>query len=252
MVKEEKIKAVDNLKEEISKYKVVGIIDLFKLPARQAQDIKKKLENKAVIKVIKRSILLRAIRGLENLKALEEHLPPQPAIMLTNEDPFKIYLKISKLKSETFAKEGDVAPDDIMVYAGPTTLLPGPVISEFAKAKIPAGVEEGKIAIKKDTLVAKKASVITKDLASILRKLNIKPILVGLNVVCLFDGNLYLKDVLDLVGDSYINKLKEAFIQALNISVAIGYPTAESIGILLSKAYNEAKILEDKLIGGVN
>ncbi len=251
MVKEQKIRAVEKLKDDFGNYKVVGIIDLFKLPTKQMQEIKKKLDGRVAVKIAKKSILLRALEASQHLKVLENHLPSQSALLFTNEDPFRIYLTISNLKSETFAKEGDVTEEEIIVYPGPTNLLPGPVISEFAKVKIPAGVEGGKIAIKKETLVAKKGDAISKDLSSILRKLGIRPIKVGLNVVCLFDGNLYLKDSLGLVGEGYLNKIREAFSQALNLSVAINYPTKENIGYLLSKAYNQAKYLDEKLMGGV-
>jgi|FaiFalDrversion2_1042247.scaffolds.fasta_scaffold09895_2 large subunit ribosomal protein L10 len=252
MRKEEKIKMAEKLAEELNKYSVVGIIDLFKLPTRQVQEIKKKLRDKALIKVFKKSTILYAFKKAEKFKVLEKYLPSQIAILFSNEEPFKLYLTISKLKSEAFAKEGDKVEEDIVVHAGPTNLSPGPVMSEFGKLKIPVGVEGGKIAIKKDTVVAKKGDVISKDLASILRKLNIKPIKIGLNVVCLFDGNLYLKDVLDMVGENYLNKIKEAFNQALNLSINICYPTKENISYLLFKAFNQAKFIENKLIGGVN
>ena len=124
----------------------------------------------------------------ENLKPLIADLPSQPALMFTEEDPFKIYLTISNLKSDTYAKDGDIVDTEILVTAGPTSLLPGPVISEFAKVKIPAGVEAGKIAVKKDTVVAKAGDKVSKDLANILRKLNIKPMKVKMNVYGIFDG----------------------------------------------------------------
>ncbi len=251
MVKEEKIKAVEDLKKDFTSYKVVGVIDLFKMPSKQMQEIKKKIGEKAAMKVIKKSILLHAMEGSKDLKVLEEKLPTQPAILFTNEDPFKIYGAIAKLKSDTYAKDGDVAEDEIAVSAGPTSLMPGPVISEFAKVKIPAGVEGGKIAIKKDTVVAKKGDAISKDLSGILRKLNIKPIKIGMNVVCLFDGRqLYMKDSLGLVGEGYLNKMREAFSHALSLSVAVGYPTKENIGHLLAKAESQAKFLQNKLLGG--
>ncbi len=253
MVKEEKVKAVENLAGGMKKHKIIGVIYLYKLPTRQMQEIKKKLGERVAIKVFKRSVLLRALDTRQDLKELEKNLPLQPAMVFTDEEPFKLYATISKLKSDVYAKTGDVADDEIMVYAGPTSLLPGPVISEFAKVKIPAGVEEGKIAVKKDTVAAKKGDVISQELASILRKLNIKPMKVGLNMVCIFDGaNLYMKDVLDLVGDSYLNKVREAYMHALNLSVAVGYPTADNIGLLLAKAHSQAKYLEEKLIGGAN
>ena len=54
----------------------------------------------------------------------------------------------------------------------------------------------------------------------------------------------YLKDILDLVGENYLNKIKQAFNEALNLSVAIGYPTKENVAHLLAKAYRQAKAVE--------
>lgn len=254
MVKESKTKAVEELKQLIEKYPVVGFIDMHKMPSRQMQQIKKQLQERMSMTMVKKSILLYAIKGAnkEKITELEKNIPTQPAIFFTTEDPFKIYLGIDKLKSPTSAKEGDVAEDEILVSAGPTSLMPGPVISEFAKAKIPAGVEEGKIAIKKDTVVAKKGNVISKDLANILRKLKIEPIKIGLTVVAIYDkGMIYTRDSLSLVGEGYLNKIKEAFNNALNLSVSIGYPTKDNVQHLLAKAYREAKAIESK-IGGAS
>jgi hypothetical protein len=46
-------------------------------------------------------------------------------------------------------------------------------------------------------------------------------------------------------------KLAEAFNQALNLSVAICYPTRENIGHLLAKGYRVASGLKNK-IGGLS
>jgi large subunit ribosomal protein L10 len=167
-------------------------------------------------------------------------------------EPFRFYLMISKLKLSGFAKEGDIAPENIIIPAGPTSLLPGPVISELNKAGIPVGIEEGRISVKKDAMVAKKDDKISKELAIALRKLNVKPMKIGLNIVAIYDnGKIYGKEVLSLVGENYLNKLKEALNQALNLSVGICYPTKENIKLLLAKAFNNAKALESRL-GGVN
>jgi len=251
--KEEKLKAVEELKKLIEESSVIGIIDAFKLPTKQLQDIKKQLRDKVTIKLVKKSILLHAIRNAkkDKITELEKIIPLQPAILFTNSEPFKFYLTVDKMKSPTFAKEGDISEEDILITAGPTSLLPGPAISELSKVGLVAGVEEGKIAIKRDKVVAKKGDKISKELASVLRKLKIEPIKVGINIFALFEnGMVYKKDVLVLVGDNYINKLKQAFNEALNLSVAIGYPTKDNIGYLLSKAYQNAKYIESK-IGGV-
>lgn len=250
MSKEEKIKAVEELSKLMNSYSTIGFIDMKKLPAKQLQDIKKGLGEDVVIKVTKKSSVVFAMKALkkENVSELEKLMPIQPGLVITKLSPFHLYKNINLLKSTTYAKEGDIAESDIEVKKGPTSLLPGPVISEFAKVKIPAGVEGGKIAVKKDIVVAKKGDVISADLANILRKLNIKAAEVKMNVAVLHqNGEIYTKDVLKMV-DEYPEKVKEAFSYALNLSIAIGYPTKENIGYLLAKAYCNAQALEK--IGG--
>ncbi len=253
MVKEEKLQQVENLKNVFDTYSTIGIVDMHKMPTKQLQEIKKAIRGKGEIIVTKKSILLHALKKVEkkNIQELEKNIPTQPSLIVSNISPFKFYLTVSRMKSPTYAKEGDVAEDEIVVFAGPTGLMPGPVISEFGKLGIPAGVEEGKVAIKKDKTVAKKGSVISKDLASILRKLKIQPAKVGIRIVVIYEnGILYAEDVLNLAGDAYIEKLKLAHQEAMNLSVSISYPTKENIKILLAKAYQNARAVQSKIGGG--
>jgi len=252
LVREEKIAEAEELKKLIEEYSVIGFINMFKLPSRQLQEIRNKIRGDAVITMTKKSLLKVAIKNVkkQNLNELEKAMPQQPAIVFSRLGPFKLFSMISKLKSPSFAKEGDVAQTDIKVSAGPTSLLPGPVISELSRAGIPAGVEDGKIAVKKDVTVAKKGDKITKELANALRKLGIEAKEVELNIVAIYDnGMVYTKDKLNLVN-IYPGKMNEAFNQALNLSINICYPTKENIKFLLVKAFNSAKVLEGK-VGGV-
>lgn len=252
MVREEKVKEVEELRKTIDSYPIIGILDMFKLPSRQLQEIQKKIRGKALIKMTKKSLLKLAIKNStkQKIQELEKTIPQQPAIVFTELEPFKFYVTVDKMKSPAAAKEGDVAPSDISVSAGPTSLLPGPAISELTKAGIPAGVEEGKIAVKKDVVVARKGERISKDLAGALRKLNIEPMEVGLNIVAIYEnGMIYGKEALDFVN-IFPEKLKEGFSQALNLSVAICYPTKDNIKFLLAKAFNSAAAVESK-IGGM-
>lgn len=246
MKKEEKIKVVEELSKLMDSYPIIGFVDMRKLPTKQFQEIKKGLGENVIIKITKKTVIRFAIRKLkkENIAELERSIPLQPGLVVTKLSPFQFYKNVHQLKSSTYAKEGDIAGNDVEIKKGPTNLLPGPVISEFAKVKIPAGVEGGKIAIKKDVVVAKKGDVISSDLASILRKLNIEAAEVKLNVVVLYEnGQIFKTDILKLV-EEYPERMKEAFGQALNLSIAIGYPTKENVKYLLSKAYQEAKALE--------
>lgn len=246
MVKQEKLQAVEQLKSRLAKAKVIGILDMHKLPSKQYQEIHKAIRDEADFVMVKKSILLRAIDacGLKNAKEIEKLVPTQPALVLTEMDPFKFFLTASKMKSPTYAKDGDRTDEEILVSAGPTGLMPGPVISEFAKVKIPAGVEEGKIAVKRDTVVAKAGDAISKDLANILRKLKIQPVKVGLKIVAVYDGGLiYMNDVLSLAGQGYVDQVAACHQKAINLSVEAGYPTKSNIALLIAKAYRESQAI---------
>ena len=60
-VRPEKIKAVEDLANLINSYPVVGILNLYKTPASVLQITKTILREKALIKVTKKSIMLRAL-----------------------------------------------------------------------------------------------------------------------------------------------------------------------------------------------
>jgi large subunit ribosomal protein L10 len=250
MPKEEKLKQVEELRKKIEQTPVIGILDVHKMPSKQFQEIYKNIRNEIEIVMTKKSVFLHAIEGINkpNIKEFEKLIPKQPALMFTKLPPFKFYMAATKLKSPTYAKEGDVAEDEILVSAGPTGLMPGPVISEFSKVGIPAGVEEGKISVKKDKVVAKAGDKISKDLANILRKLKIQPIRLGLNIVVVYDnGTIYLKDVLSLAGQGYISQLVQAHQYAMNLSVAAGYPTKDNIKLLIAKAHRESQAMASKV-----
>jgi large subunit ribosomal protein L10 len=251
MVKEEKLKKVEELKKMIEEFPVIGIADLYKFPSKELQRMRKVIRDEGLIKASKKSIISFAIKGAkrEGIQELEKIIPNQPAIIFMKENAFKSYLKLTSMKFETYAKEFDIAPNDIVVPAGPTSLLAGPVISELTKAGIPAGVEEGKIAIKKEVTVAKKGEKISKEVANALRKLDIKPISISLNVLGFYEnGMVYTKDILELVK-IFPEKLAFAHQQAVNLSVNVCYPTRETIKLLLIKAFNNAKAIEK--MGGV-
>ena len=245
MVKEEKLKAVETLRGEIEKAPVIGLIDMHKMPSKQLQEIRKGLRGKAKIKMVKNIILKFAIDGAkkEKIKDMETFMPKQPAVIFTDLDAFKLYAVVNKLRFKTFAKEGDVAKEDIWVSAGPTSLMAGPAISELQQAGVPASIESGKIVVRKDACIVKEGETITVEKANALRKLKVEPMEVLLNIVALYaNGGIYAKDVLVLTTE-YPQMLSQAANNALNLSVFIVFPTKENIKHLLAKANQAAKTI---------
>lgn len=220
------------------------------LSSAQLQRSRKLLRDKAIIKFAKKSTVLKSIETSkrDGIQKLMEFVGESPAIIFTNEDPFDIATILADNKFPAKAKGGQIAPVDISVEAGPTDLLPGPVISEFANVGIKAGIVGGKIAIKEGKVVAKAGEKISPAVASILMKLEITPFEVGLNATVAYDGKdskVYSNIKIDKAGS--LARLKEAFATARQFAINIAYPAADVIDQIIVRAEREALALEKML-----
>ncbi len=250
MVNEKKTGTVKEMLKDVEKYPVVGIVNLYKLPARDLMNIKQKLKGKARVHMVKKTLMNIILEKSkkENIKSLKENLDGQPGFLLSETNPFELAGIIQKSKSKTFAVAGDTAPYDIVVPAGPTSLPAGPAIGELQRAKIKAAIEGGKIIVKQDSLVAEKGSKLTAEQASILQKLGIQTAEIGLNLVSVWDtGLVYSKDILFTPPEKYVNDLQIGYVEGINLSVKLNYYTQSNINIFLSKSHSEAHTLAIKV-----
>ncbi len=247
MVSEGKKREVKEIKELIEKHSVIGMLDLFKMPSKQLQSIRKGLRDKVLIKMSRKRLIARAMKDIgdkKNIEKLKELGATEPALIFTDMDPFKLFKTLKKSKSPTYARANDIAQDDIIVHAGPTSLMAGPAIGELQRVKIPAMVKEGKIHVREDTIVAKRGEKISDQLANVLKKLDIQPMKVGINLLGVWEnGIIYGKEVLDVNEKEYIENIINAHVHALNLSVNVRYFNKESIKVLIKKAYQEGKNL---------
>ena len=246
MKKENEVK---ELAEIMNSHPVIGILDMHKMPARQLQMIRNKLRGKAVIRMSKKSLIRLAIENTQkkDIKSLQDILDTcrfEPAILATNENPFRIYKFLKDNRSPATAKSGDTATKDITIQKGPTSLPPGPAISTLQKVGLKASVQGGKIAILQDKVVCKVGETVSDDLAGVLSLLKIEPMEIGLRISCVYeDGTIYEKSVLDIDMDDYLKLLQNCINAAINLSVNTGYPTKETIRIMLQKAFIESRSL---------
>jgi len=162
-------------------------------------------------------------------------------------NPFIINKILEENKSYREARPGDVLEEDIVVRAGPTNFQAGPILSEFKKFNIKTKVEGGKIVIAEDAVIARKGDVVSNELADFLKKLNITPIPVKVKLLLVYDKKtLYTEDVLSIPLERYLEDLKVAFKKAFIVSIYVGYPTRENIGILIRKSIENAYKLSIK------
>ena len=218
------------------------------LPSAQLQKMKKQLRGKIEMYMTKIKLTNLAITEAEKTKkgitALQQYVKGMPALLFTKENPFSLYKILKKSKSSASAKAGQIAPRDIIVPAGPTPFAPGPVISEFAALGIKAGVEGGKVAVKQDTTACKEGKPITAPLASMLARLGIEPMEIGLNLVAVFEnGVIYTKKVLDIDEEVFAQQLMQAASQAYCLAMETAYTTKETIELLLQKTFRQSKAI---------
>ena len=96
----QKIREVEEIKQLISQYKVIGVASLQKVRGAQLQELKKKLRGNVYMRVIKNTLMKRAItesKEKPGLEKLVEHLTGANIFLFTNLNPFKLSILLEKL-----------------------------------------------------------------------------------------------------------------------------------------------------------
>lgn len=240
----EKSREVDGVKDLLSQFKVIGVASLHKVRASQLQELKKKLEKDAHLRVIKNTIMGKAISNsvtIPNIEKLSGFLEGSNIFLFTRINPFKLALLLERSKVKVVAKAGDIASEDVIVPAGNTGQPPGPIISQLNAVGIPTRIESGSVWVNRDTLVVKSDEAISERLAAVLSKLGIKAVEAGLSLKMVYDDGLILtEDQLLLDLKKYEGDISEAYAYALNLSLNAGYPTTENISALVQMAHRGA------------
>ncbi|MFP4112571.1 MAG: 50S ribosomal protein L10 [Candidatus Woesearchaeota archaeon] len=238
---------VGKLKELIKKHQIIASVNMESLPTPQLQNMRAQLREKDVtIYMAKRRLIKIAIDDLEKEKQdigkLKEYLKGMPALLFSNENPFSLYQTLQKNKSPAPAKAGQIAPKDIVVPAGPTSFAPGPIISELGQCGIKAGIEGGKVVVKEDSLVVKEGEEIKENIASILTRLGINPMEIGLDLVAAYeDGEILTRDILAIEPEEYLANIRTMAGDAFALATEIGYLCKETVVPLITKAATESR-----------
>ncbi len=249
-IPEKKKKAVSELAKLIQEKKTVLIVSIKNIPGSQFQEIVKKLRGKAIVKVPKKNLMIKALDSSkeQEIKKIKESITNDFALLFSDLDSFELAIDLIRKKSPSKAKAGQIAPEDIEIPAGPTDLVPGPAISELGALGIQIQIEGGKITIKSPKVVAKKGEKISQGAADMMGKLDIKPFSIGFIPVAAFDNTTKtFYPNIELNPDETLENFKEAYGRALPFAVNIGYATPETITFLIGKAGMHEKAINSLL-----
>ncbi len=236
---------IEDIKKMINSYSSVSIVGVHGIPSNQLQLMRKNLRGLANIKMCRNSLVFRALdESSDNVKQISKYVDDQTALLFTNENPFKLYKILQHGKTSAPIKGGGIAPKDIIVQKGPTSFPPGQIVGELQGVGIPAGIEGGKVIIRETKTVAKKGEVVNAKLASILARLDIHPVELGLNLKVVYEkGMIYESRLLSIDETKYVSDLTLAVQRAFNLSVNSAYPAKATISTLLTKAASQSRNL---------
>jgi large subunit ribosomal protein L10 len=247
-VSAEKKGLVEGLVKEFAEARVIGVVNIAGIPAAQFQAMRVRLRGKARVTVTKKTLLRLALKqagakrsGLEQLADL---LEGQTAVVTAAVNPFQLFKAMEATKTPAAAKGGELAPMDIEIQEGETPFKPGPIVGELQKAGIPAAIDKGRVVIKKSKLLVKKGDKIPRDLAHAMTRLEILPLIVGMDLRGAWEeGMVYRREVLAVDEVRLLADFALAHQQALSLAIEAAFPTKEATPLLLATAHRRALAL---------
>ncbi len=232
------------LQELPKKYKVLALIKMKKVRSTQILPLRKILKDDVKFVSIKDKIAQRAFEKTDvpGIKDMLSEFTGQCMLMFTNMSPFKLNVLLAKNKIMMAARGGDIASIDIVVPAKNTGIAPGPMLTEFKEAGIPTKIDQGTIWIAKDSTPVLKGEAINEKLASILGKLDIRPVEAGISLyTALEDGLKYSEEEMVINVGKIREEFSQAHQEAVSLSIEAAYVTSDNISQILSKAAQSAR-----------
>lgn len=248
---------VNSLVDLFKSNKNVAVIEVANLNDRQIQETRKVLRGKAVIRMSKKNLQLRAIEEykreskMSNLEEFAEKIPGQSALCFTNMDIFELKKIFNENEWMVPAKPGEITPVDIWVPAGDTGLPTGQVISELNMTlKLPTRIQNDTIWIREDTRTHKAGDVVDVKQAAVLKKLGIKPIESLIRIQSAWsDGEIIPEDILYMNLNQFKQDLTKAHREALGILFEIPVLFEDMTEEYLQKAVASANLLNAIIFG---
>jgi len=245
-VSDKKKKIVAGLIKLANESNSILLASIKNLPARQFQQICKKLRGQAIVKVPKKTMSVKAFENAEKtgIKNLKEYVKEDIAILFSKLDAFKLSALLSESKSKSKAKIGQIVTEEVVIEPGPTELVPGPIISQLSGLGLKFAIEDGKIAIKDKKVILKPGQEVSEAAADIMSKLDIKPMSVGFEPLVAYESKedkIYENVKID--KEKTLEDLRYDYSKSLGFAVKLAYACRESIGFLIAKAGSHERAL---------
>jgi large subunit ribosomal protein L10 len=241
-----KTDTVEKLATTINESKMIGLVNVEGVGAKQLGGIRESLRGSAALKMARNTLMIRALEKStkKNIKDLVKFVKGPVAFIFSDQDPFVLSKFLSENKAAAPAKGGQISPKDISIPAMNTGVAPGPFISELAALRIPSRVKGGVIHITDDVVAVKAGGLISNAMALMLSRLGIEPMELQLKLIAAYtDGEVITADSFEIDLEQLLSEFILGHQLAINLSINTGYPTVETIPLIIAKANMEAKSL---------
>jgi len=159
--------------------------------------------------------------------------------VFTNEDLKAIRTEIENNTVAAPARVGSIAPSDVFIPAGNTSLDPSQ--TSFMQAlNIATRINKGQIEIINQVHLIKKGEKVGSSEATLLQKLDIKPFFYGLIPEQVYENGLaFQPSLLDLTDDQILSKFSFGVQRIAALSLQINIPTIAAVPHYFANAYQK-------------
>lgn len=237
----EKAAEVEATLREAQEYPTLALLELTQLPDSLLQALRKKIGEKGgKVKILRKPVLQRVLSRIPALQLYADKINRPLALIFTSLSPYELHQFFRQNRKKRAAKVGEKAPFELIIPAGDTDIPPGPALSELKTAGIHVQIKAGKIAVAKDSVVAKSGEAITDIKAKALQKLGVLPFETRAYLFVAHDGKYVYEPALLDIGETLPSDLLAAVSQGINFSLNASYPTPQTVSLLLSNALRQA------------
>jgi len=225
----------------LNKFSKILLVGADNVGSNHMQSIRRNLRGKAEILMGKNTMIRKAIKGQlsknPQLECLLPHIAGNVGFVFTNEDLKEIRDQIKNDTLSAPARVGSIAPVDVFIPAGNTTL--DPAQTSFMQAlNVATRINKGVIEILNTVHLIKKGEKVGGSESTLLQKLEIKPFFYGLLPVMVYQGgNIFNPDLLDITDDQILAKFSLGVQRLAALSLQTHIPSAAAVPHYFAHAY---------------
>lgn len=230
---DKKVAYFEKLQHLVANYGKILIVEADNVGSRQMAEIRLALRGKAVVLMGKNTMIRTCLRGVVDqhpeLKELLPLIKLNIGLIFCIADAAEVRSIVLQNRVPAPARQGALAPNDVVVPAGPTGLDPSQT-SFFQALSVSTKIVKGQIEILNDVPLISTGDRVSASHAALLQKLNIRPFSYGLAVTTIYDnGTTYASSVLDITDEDILSKFRSGAANVAALSRIVGLPNEASI-----------------------